>query len=666
MFKFSVFITFKTVQSSIVFLSLCIAKMALALHRSCLKAKSNLLSLCTTSINPVKSPISRSFSDEKYDSNPQFTSTTIMIEHGYNVQELPVIIRKMKNMLEYDDKPAETMATSKDSHNYHLIQGEFKQCVDLREVFSLLSKCTKITPNIALGAIERIYDLENNLNLLNVDPKSVQINLAKGAILDKLLKVVMKTEDTQTILNILNTVSTFMEPYKHKFSDELLFRVIDNKLTIEQLCEYLKFLINNKLDPKYSDTIDKLWVGFVARESEINDKNILQLFSILHGLKVSKKTVMTLLEQKLSDLWFKINVNVMQEILDTFINEKYMSIQSFTVVGRWLHTNIHSLDDESLLDIISKLTRLKYTDDQIEKAIDKYMKLKNLKIKTHVLIVGILNHCMQFHIRNESILNACSEYFINNRNDIPASFFNSIIYPFGFLNYDPLNSEFWIYAENIIEEKFERIAVDDLCSMMLSFIYTGRYPLNLIRRMFTAEYLIKVNNTKKLHLIDTALSLECQDYGGPLLPKDQWPKPVSQDGRIRNIVNKIIDQIILIAGGSDKVSMAVLIPHFCSDETYLLDVMIHPSGLGSNCVDWKTRSARNENIAVLIHLPDHFCSDNEQLVGPQLLRKKQLKILGMRVVSLKYSLLSQFYTSYNMNGLRQYLIDKINEAESCS
>lgn len=647
--------------------------MSLVLRRTYLKAKNNILSSSNGNISlsgPLITFAPRTFSDDKSGNIPQFSTSTILIENGFNVQELPVAIKKLKDLSDIEVKPNEERATSAhDSLSYLLIQEEFKQCLDLREVFCLLSKCTKITPNIALGAIERIYDIEKNPNSLTLDSRRIHINLAKGAILDKLLRVVMKTEDTHTILDILNTVSPFMEPYKHKFHDELLLRVVDNKLHIEQLCEFLKFLIKNKNDDKYSETIDKLWIGFVGKENEINENNIVQVFGILHGLKVSKRIILTLLEQKLCDLWFKIKAPVMQDILSSFVLEKYLSVQSFGVVGSWLCANIHDLDEDSLLDVITKLTRLNYTDDQIEKAVEKYMKLKGSKIKSHVLIVGILNFCMQFQIYNEQILNSCSEYFLKNWHVVPPSFLKSFIYPHGYLHFDPANStEFWMLVNKILNEKFDKIISSDLCSILLSLIYIGKYPYTLVCRMLSPEYQTKVKNPellKKLYLIDTAMTLEYDKYSGPLLPKDQWSKPILQDFRVKNILEKIMDTLVSVAGGQDKLSMAVSIPYLPSDETYLLDVMLHSAGLGSKTFNWKSKIDRNQNIAILIHLPDHYCSNNEHLIGPQMMKKRHLKILGMKVVSLKYSLLSQFYTTYNKSGLKKYLTESINNAEQC-
>ncbi|XP_049882391.1 FAST kinase domain-containing protein 3, mitochondrial-like [Pectinophora gossypiella] len=646
--------------------------MSIVLRRTCLKAKNNVFPATNCKNMPFLSCLNsflfRPFSEDNKSNQPEFINSTIMVETGLNVQELPVVVRKLKNITEIDDIPAaEDTPTAQDSVNYHLIQAEFKQCVDLRDVFSLLTKCTKITPNIALGAMERIHDLEKNPETpIGID-NNTHVNMAKGAILDKLVKVVIKTEDTQTILNVLKTVSTFMDPYKYKFCNELLLRAIDNRLSIEQLCEFIQFLTSNKNDPKYSETIDKLWVGFVQREAEINELNIVGIFSILPALKVSKKAILNLLEQKFFDIWSKIDVIAMQDILNSFLEEKYSSMQSFAAVGRWLYTNIHALDEDSLLDILTKLTRLNYTDVHIEKAVEKYMKLKGSRIESHILIVGVLNYCMQFHIRNDHILNTCSEYYLRRENDVPPSFLKSFIYPFGFLCFNPKSTQFWDVAETELHEKLDKIPTDDLASMVLSLIYIGKYPVDLVNKILIPEYLVKVNSPdtlKKLHLIDTALSLECLEYSGPLLPKDQWSKPISLDARVKNIVEKMRDSLVAASGGADKVSIGVLVPYMYSDVTYLIDVMLHPAGLGSNTFNWKLKSAKNENTAILIHLPDHYCSDNESLIGPQVLRKRLLRLLGFKVVSLKYSVISQLYTSFNTSGLKKYLSDSIHDAES--
>lgn len=652
----------------------------IVLRRSYLKLRNN--GLCSGNVNTSygSGRFSRYYSDNNdVINNAEFTNSTILIENGFNVHELPVVVRKIKDLAEVSEGAPTQVAppSAPDTLDYHLIKAEFKLCTDLRDVFSLLSKCTKITPNIALGAMERIYDLEKiptQTPGIGMDssldaPRTVHINLAKGAILDKLLKVVTKTEDTQTILNVLNSNSTFMEPYKHKFCDELLLRAIDNQLSIEQLCEFIMFLMENKTDAKYSDTIDKLWVGFIDKEHNINEHNIAIIFKVLPGFKVSKKTILSLLEQKLAELWYNVKVPGMQHILNTLIQEKYSSIQTFDVIGRWFYANLHALDEDTLLDIVTKFTRLNYTDDIVEKAVEKYMKLKGPKIQSQILTVGILNYCMQFQIRNESILEACCEYFINNGSQVPTSFLKSFIYPFGYLSYQPKNHEkFWKLAEEMLNEKFDSMTPDDISSIVLSSIYSGVYPLQLARRLFSAEYLVKIKNPetlRKLHLIDTALAIECTGYAGPFLPKDKWSKSMSLDRRVRNIIEKIKDSLLKVSS-ANKMSTAVLIPFLYADETYMIDVLLHPAGVETENFNWKLKSEKNENTAILIHLPDHFCSGNETLIGPQMLRKKHLKLLGIKVASVKYSVLSKCYISRNKSEMETYLIECIRNAEHCN
>lgn len=637
--------------------------MTLNILRSYSKARNNVISSGNNynSFSALYNYFSRAFSDDKNPS-PEFINSTIFIENGYNVHELPVVVRRLKDLEDLNIPLSAEISQASDPLSYRLIQEEFKQCTDLREVFSLITKCTKITPNIALGAIERIYDLEKDGNLNMTTDQSVHINFAKGAILEKLLNIVLKTEDTQTILNVLKTTSSIMEPHKYKFCDELFLRVLDNKLSLEQLCDFTLFLIRNKDHEKYSETIDKLWVGFVGKEKEINQNNIVQIFKILPGLKVSKKPIISLLEQKLLELWCHINVSAMQDIFQVFLVEKLFSVKLYTVLGHWFRANIHNLDDDELLDIVTKFTELKYNDHQIEAAVEKFLKLKCPKIKSQVLIIGILNYCTQFKLCNKNILNTCAEYFINNRENISPSFLKSFIYPYGYLYVVPVIPDFWMLAEEILVEKFYKINVDDLSSIVLSYIYCGYYPLKLVSKIFSAEYMAKINNNdvlKKMHLIDTALSLECKEYSGPLLAKDQWFKPVLQDYRTKNIVDKIVDSIISVIDVSEKLSTAVVLPNFCSDDTYLIDIMVQPAGPGNNTFNWKSQSIREGSTAILIHLPDHYCSDNEQLIGPQVMKKRHLKILGMRVVSLKYSLLSQFYTSRDSVGLQKYLQNNI-------
>ncbi|XP_047509801.1 FAST kinase domain-containing protein 3, mitochondrial-like [Pieris napi] len=637
----------------------------LVLWRSYTKSNTTktLLSGKCNTILPNNEYLSRNQSNN--DSNsPELINSTMLHEIGYNVTELPVVIRKLKDLSDLNGPEKEVPKRNNKSVNYHLIQEEFKQCVDLRDVFSLITKCTKITPNIALGAIERIHDLERNTKSVTYNSNEnyySNVYFAKGAILDKLLKVVMKTEDTQTILNVLKTNSSLIVPHKNKFCEELLLRVMDNKLNVDQLYEFASFLLINNDDQYYIDMIDKLWVGFTANEANVNESNIEKIFTILHGLKVSKKAMITFLEHKLIELWPKITPDCMVDIMDVFITEKYFSVQSYGVLAKWFYSNIHALHEDAFLDIITKFILLNYTDDQIEGGVEKYMKLKGHKIKSYILIIGILNYLVKFQLRNEQILNICCDHYLKNLNNIPVSFLNSFIHPFGFLYFKPANQRLWDITETILLESYKKVNIQDLCSIMLSYIYVREYPTRLVTKVLHSEYFTKISSShllQKLYLIDTALSVECIEYGGPLLPKDQGLKPVLQDQRICSLINRV-KQVVFDIFGQNRVSFAVFIPNLCSDANFIIDIMIHPIGLGSETFNWKLKTVKNQNIALLIHLPDHYCTKSEQLIGPQEMKKRHLNLLGFKVVSLKYILLCQLSMSYKHKELEKYMLDSI-------
>lgn len=632
--------------------------------RLCFAVSRNVFS-STTNFNLQRSCVRRIGSDSS-DKKPDFISSTMLVEDGPSVRELPVVVRRATTLMQEESTDGTAVP---ESGQYHLIQAEFSQCTDLREVFSLLSKCIKITPNIALGAIERIFEIEKTTNFpLEVDTSVMNAHLAKGAILEKLLKVIMTTRDTQTFLNALNVQTVILEPYKYTFCDELLLRVIDNKLNLDQLSDFITFLGENRKDKRYEETIDKLWVGFVEKQDDINEKNIVKLLTVACNFKTSKTTVMLILEKKLWCFWWKLTVRDMQEILKVFSVKNNLSTQTLGIVGRWLNTNIHNIDEDYLLDFITKLIRFQYTDAQIESAIERYVKLKTKKIESKVLIVGILNYCMAFKIRNKNILNNCSKYFVSESKSISHSFLKSFIIPFGYLYHNPKNSEdFWRAVDVALHDKFSKICYNDLLEIVLSALYIGQNELKTIDLIFKPEFTNKIVNSDnkklehKLNLIASILSLENKLHDSQICFNKEIPALIKQDIRIKKVKDEIVESIRTVAKDQYTVSNSVSVPKLCEDELYIIDFLVHPESLAITSPDWITNYEKNKLIAILVHLPEHYCYNSNQLIGPQMLRKKHLRLLGVRVVSLSYALICKLQR--NKEYFNEYIKNCIDNAE---
>jgi Xaa-Pro dipeptidase len=165
----------------------------------------------------------------------------------------------------------------------------------------------------------------------------------------------------------------------------------------------------------------------------------------------------------------------------------------------------------------------------------------------------------------------------------------------------------------------------------------------------------------KLKLFDTAMTLECSQYKGPMLPRDHSAKSLWQDGRIRRMINHISEPLADITGGHDKLSTSVILPNLPTMELYVIDIMLHPSGMGGSTIHFNLRRESNVYVAVLIHVPEHYCAGSTQLIGPQVMRKRHFRRLGMKVVELQYDRLAKLRV--HPKPLEEYLIEKLKSAE---
>ena len=220
-----------------------------------------------------------------------------------------------------------------------------------------------------------------------------------------------------------------------------------------------------------------------------------------------------------------------------------------------------------------------------------------------------------------------------------------ILSAYGQLYYQPLNNiQFWQTLENYLKENFTKITPTDLIEIFLNCCYLEVYPLNFVPSVFNPYFLDLMHTTtdeerlpkarSDLKLLDATLTLEAKTYTGPLLPKDHSAKSVWQDGRIKRVINLLTDQFEKIAGSSDNFTKSVIMGKLPTNALYIIDLLIHPPGLKNF---YSLRTDRNVFIAVLIIIPDYLDGKGEILIGPQQMRIRHLRKLGMKVVTLNYN-----------------------------
>lgn len=627
----------------------------------------------TQSNYTLTSTTGRTFARGNNDKQGGLGHTTILVQQGCDIQELPVIMRKFgqdelvalcsnAGTGVFDEGHTVAGVPINTTTDPDIAIKRLENCVSTTGILSTIDDIpvAEMTPEIAVFALDKLIRISSLIQLKNLEDSN--------EVYMKIVACITQKSDTKTLLDTLDILRMFsdMKWTIQKLCDELLTRNSDEILTIVEICES----IHKFVQCKQPESAEKFWSGFADQEKQITAENIKFIYQALPKLKVSRRMVIGVLERNITNLFWNLSPEAVVEILSALVQCNASPFRTMHTLSRWLNTNIHAVTESNLEAILKSFTDLDYSDQQIEKAIERYVKAKSVKIKAQVLIVELLNHCVKFRLRNTVILNGCGEYFAANTALIEPGYLKSFICPFGELAFEPANGlKFWKALESFLDENFDQINPTECIAIMLTCVYLEKYPLNFVNRIFNPHFLDTIHSTtpillhprirSDLKLFDTALSIECNNYNGPMLPRDHSAKSIWQDGRIKRIVQNLNDQWTAIAGAEDRFSKSVVHQQLPLNPLYVIDVLIHPAGMGQL---WKFNSHTDRNIyvACLIQLPEHYDSERKYLSGPQAMRIRHMRMLGLKVVTLDYETLAKLRV--HAKELHKYLVERMKSA----
>jgi Xaa-Pro dipeptidase len=485
-----------------------------------------------------------------------------------------------------------------------------------------------------------------------------------------MIDCVLSSSDNKILINVLHCFNgqslVDLSQSIEKLVSEMLLRNVDNKLSIDEICETVKILYQ----VKQNSAAEKFWLNIKDHEKKITATNIKHVYELLKYVKISRRFILGILERKITDVWFQLSTQDILDILE-ILNAvdltPYVSIHS---LSRFLYVNIQSVDENSLLKIVNKFKNLSYMDENIQMALEKYCKTKCIKIKNPELLIELLDYCKVNRFRNFHVLNGACEYFILNSKLIKPVHIKKLMDPLGFLDFQPINAtNFWKAIEKYLEQQFTEIPPTDIIDIMLSCCYVEKFPLNFTPKIFNTYFLDLLHSSsppmklqkmrQNLKLFDFTMTLECSDYSGPYLPKDHTGKSLWQDGRINRLINNINENLTEIVGSKASFSKSVILYQLPFNELFIIDILYHPAGMLNTWNIKMLQREKNLNVAVLIHLPEHFSADG-YLIGPQSMRIRQFRKLGLKVATLKYDALMKL--KIHPNELDNYLKERMKLA----
>uniref|UniRef100_T1JKK1 RAP domain-containing protein n=1 Tax=Strigamia maritima TaxID=126957 RepID=T1JKK1_STRMM len=610
--------------------------------------------------------------NQKKSDKDTVSSSTIVVQDGLNFRELPLAIKQTKSLSLSSDE-AEKNVPEEVSANFNEMKEKLESCNDLDEVFRFLENVPRaeIPPCVSSFALNHIAGLDNNLGCRNMglNEKNNIDSASRKSILLKLCEIVCESRDINTVLKGLGSSVRIDHGFEEKnficdkFIAECLLRICDGKAQIENIIEFAS-LVSTRLD---SRVLDQLWSPISDKFQEIDISNLAKMYNILPLLKSSRRTVFKIVEKRTFTLWWQLTVSDVENILSVLVKINFQSQNLLLSLSKWIHLNIHSLSETELEKIVGHFEKLDYIHSNLETALQRYIKVRNLQIKNPSLVAAIMSYCQHFKLQSNIILDSVARYFVANAFEIPPNHIVTIVKPFGVLNYVPnMELKFYKVLEDVIIAKFVDFRPEDLIELLLTCTYVKRYPLNFVRKIFNPYFLERLNTIEdklelekartNLRLLDMAMTLECGRYRGPLLPRERPVQVVNRNARLLKIIDKMSLAMNELFGGYKYFLSNKWLHQYPFSETYIADFIIHFDRDG-NIMPIEEIAKVDKRKIIVILMPEHYCHGKQCISGPQAAKMRLFEKLGYEVIRLDYEDINILYGK--PTDLSMYIKEKL-------
>jgi len=628
--------------------------------------------------------------------------SSVFLQNGTKISELPLVVRKVNDIFELykrlgiQQSSSELQPTEQDKDSFVLVYpkeiGEeemeiingFNRCFNSSSIFRLLETIPRqeVTPLVAAHALRKIIDLENNFEMRNPGATRATIRgtrrgqdtFLRMAFMSMLLEIVCNSRQPKVILDCLSTVMRDHFPadlakYKDRLLEEMLVCVSEGVFSVQEVCRAINILSMFYEDRrKCMETADKLWFGIVDHADQLNTTdNIVAVFTTLPSLKKSRNVVLKLLEKKALEHWERYETGDVVEMLRVLVEIKFDSVHpSFlNMISQWLGLNLHKLKEGEMLAILYSFLQLNYMDDRLVAAAEKIIKHRGCQIQEIDLVSTICDFCCHFRVRSPVVLEGASEYLIHHSKNLTVAQIFSIARIFGELDFHPTTGfKFWRELEHLLEEKFIQFKPVEVIELLVSFLYIEKFPLNFTNKLFNPYFLDRLHSQTQndilksrmqLKLFDAGMKLECRGYGGPYLPKDTSYKNVKLDHRALKMAKMLFDPLGAVLGDYSRVGVQVVLSSLPLHPSFIVDLIIYPTRAEA-LLRFGFKTENSSNIAVLIHLPEHYDTSKKHLTGAQVMKIRHLRTMGFRVMTVDYDRVTQLQA--NASQLKEYIEER--------
>ncbi|XP_077483537.1 FAST kinase domain-containing protein 3, mitochondrial-like [Amblyomma americanum] len=589
------------------------------------------------------------------------TKSTIILQDGVSIEELPVLIKKAtaESLLDSDrpvhrrinEQPGATGAGASPK-----VSAIIKKCASIKDVYIALRKVDPkdLTPAIGVEALDKLLQVRD----IGPDarPKRSKSPGPDGVslVIGELCNLITTAGSSEVILDGLRCV------VRHRYSEEdrkryvdtfvhvILSRICDGTIRLPDILEATLLLVS--CGSQYLNTVDHFWQSIVTQAVDMEKEDVLKLYSLLPYFKSSQSVVLRAVARNTTKNVLSFGAEDVAYILSVLTRLKLVPQTLLLSLTKWMNLNLHIIPEKEFSSMVRCLQDLRYLDANSSKAVERYIRIKG-SASTEETMDALALYCQAFRWRSEPVFNSVSDYFVANHKVVSLPAAVNMVRALGYLNIVPRNAmEFFGSLEWLLREKFSHIPSNQLVDMLVACFYLQRYPLNFVKKVFSPHFLDKMNGSleqnelrrthQKLKFLDSALTLECQQYHGPYLPRDYSSKSIRRDGRLLRLMCSLQDDMESVVGGEGNFSFSVVQPKLPLSDMYIIDYVVKLNKQGKPMAA-DAVSGVDKRLAVIIALPEHYCMDNLHATGNHATKMRLLRTLGYTVIELSYDLLQK-------------------------
>ncbi|KAH7951746.1 hypothetical protein HPB52_012177 [Rhipicephalus sanguineus] len=596
---------------------------------------------------PFNQSLLRAYSTKR--GSDRVTKSTIILQDGVSIEELPVLIKKAtaESLLGND----QAASTNFDDHPKATREGAspkvsaiIQKCTSVKDVYVALRKADPkdLTPAIGVQALDKLLQVRDvgldvrQKRSKNAEPEGVSL------VIGELCNLITAAGSTEVILDGLKCV------VKHRYSEEdrkryvdtfvqvILGRICDGTIKLPDLLEVTLLLVG--CGSQYLGTVDHFWQTIVAQAVDMRKEDVLKLYSLLPYFKSSQSVVLRAVAR-----------NTTKNVL-SLGPEDVAYIMGVLTRLRLVPQSLLTSPDQEFAGMLRSLQDLRYLDANSTKAVERYVRIKGSGSHEETMD-ALASYCRAFRWRSEPVFNSASDFFVANHKAMSLPTAVNVVRALGYLNIVPKNAmEFFGSLEWLLRERFNQIPSDKLVDMLVACFYLQRYPLNFVKKVFSPHFLDKMNGSleqselRRTHqklkyyynqeMLDISYISCAQVHLNLVIRKPHLTHKYIY-GRLLRLMCSMQDDMELILGGEGNFSFSVVQPRLPLSDMYIIDYVVQLNKQGKP-IPADAVSGVDKRLAVIISLPEHYSMDSLHAMGHHATRMRLLRALGYSVIELKY------------------------------